>query len=308
MNRHELLDEVFDALERHDLESVESWFERHAHPDVMFTSALTSGVEGRVYRGKRGLVNWANDISEAVSITYGAREYRDMGDDVVVVLVRPKLEGRGSGVQIQLEVGFVIEFEGELARRGASYPSHAEALGAANALTATSESTEMGSAQYHSKRGVASMSEGSPSRRVELVRAGQEALERSDRDAFRDVADRMMHRDGEWVPLLAEVEGGPYIGPRGVMRWFDDFMGSFEVRYENPEFVEVGDRVVLTLGEMRLRGRESDIEVTRDVGTVYEFDGERLRRGRVYDSRAEAIAAAEALGAADRSTDAESVG
>jgi hypothetical protein len=147
VNRHELLDEVFDALERHDLESVEAWFERHAHQDVTFTSALTSGVEGRVYRGRRGLVNWANDISEAVSITYGARDYRDMGDDVVVMLGRPQLEGRGSGVQIQLEVGFVIEFEGELARRGASYPSHAEALGAANALTATSESTEMGSVQ-----------------------------------------------------------------------------------------------------------------------------------------------------------------
>jgi hypothetical protein len=140
VNRHELMDQVFDAVERHDLEGIESWFEQHATPDVEFTSALTSEVEGRVYRGKRGLVNWSNDISEAVTITYGPREFRDVGEDVVVVLVRPNLEGRGSGVEMQLEVGFVIEFEGKRARRGASYPSHAEALAVAEAVAARSQS------------------------------------------------------------------------------------------------------------------------------------------------------------------------
>jgi hypothetical protein len=59
---------------------------------------------------------------------------------VVVLLVRPSLEGRGSGVQIQLEIGFVIEFDGELARRGASYTSHAEAMAAAEAIAAAAES------------------------------------------------------------------------------------------------------------------------------------------------------------------------
>jgi hypothetical protein len=143
MKRHELLDQVFAAVERHDLESVEAWFEQHAHPEIEFTSALTSGVEGRVYRGTRGLVDWANDVSEAVNITYGRREYRDVGEDVVVVLVRPNLEGRGSGVQLQFEVGFAIQFEGDLARRGASYASHAATLAAAEALAASSGSTDV---------------------------------------------------------------------------------------------------------------------------------------------------------------------
>jgi hypothetical protein len=146
VERHELLEQVFSALERHDLEYVEAWFEQHAHPEIEFTSALTSGVEGRVYRGKRGLVNWANDVSGAVDIAYGTREYRDVGDDVVVVLVRASLEGRGSGIEIQLEVGFAIEFEGELARRGASYPSHAEALAAAEELAAGREFRDVRSA------------------------------------------------------------------------------------------------------------------------------------------------------------------
>jgi hypothetical protein len=139
VNRREALSEIFAAVERDDLEFVEAWFEEHAHPEIEFTSALTSGVEGRVYRGKRGLVNWANDVSDAVDIRYGDIEFRDVGDDVIVLLVRPTLEGRGSGVQIQLEIGFVIEFEGDLARRGASYASHAEALAAAEAIAAAAE-------------------------------------------------------------------------------------------------------------------------------------------------------------------------
>lgn len=134
MNRHELIDRVFQAVERGDQEFIETWFERHAHPDIEFTSVLTSGVEGRVYRGKGGLVQWANDVMEAVKITYGGREFRDVGEDVVVVLVRPQLEGRASGLSLGFEVGFVIEFDGDLARRGASYASHAEALGAAEAI------------------------------------------------------------------------------------------------------------------------------------------------------------------------------
>ena len=142
MNRHELLGQVFDAVERHDLEFVEAWFERHAHPEIEFTSALTSDVEGRVYRGKRGLANWAEDVSDAVTITYGEREFRDVGEDVVVLLVRPRLEGRGSGLELNLEVGFVVEFEGDLARRGASYASHAQALAAADAIQARAATSD----------------------------------------------------------------------------------------------------------------------------------------------------------------------
>jgi hypothetical protein len=145
---------------------------------------------------------------------------------------------------------------------------------------------------------------------IELLRAGQAALEASDREAFQEVVERLMHPDGQWAPLLVGVEGGPYVGPRGVLAWFDDFMSAFEVRYESPEFIPVGNDIVLTLGEMHLRGRESDVEVTRDVATVYEFDAGRVRRGRVYESRADAIAAIEAskgkaaVGDAPRSADA----
>ena len=130
VSRHEELNAAFDAVERRDFDFVRTWFEEHTHPDVEFSSALTSEIEG-VYRGHNGLVDWARDVMDAVQITYGEREFVDVGDDIVVMLVRPKLAGRGSGVEIPIEVGFVVEFEGELVRRGASHRGHAEALAAA---------------------------------------------------------------------------------------------------------------------------------------------------------------------------------
>jgi SnoaL-like domain len=136
MNRHEELDSMFGALERGDLDYIRSWFEDHTHPEIEFTSALTSEMEGRVYRGHNGMVEWAQGVMEAVRIRYGKREFVDVGDDVVVVLVRPEIEGRASGAAIPVELGFVVEFEGGLARRGASHFGHAAALAAAEEAAA----------------------------------------------------------------------------------------------------------------------------------------------------------------------------
>jgi hypothetical protein len=46
---------------------------------------------------------------------------------------------------------------------------------------------------------------------------------------------------------------------------------------------------------MSLRARESGVELRRELGIVYEVDGELIRRGRAYDSHAAALAAAEEL-------------
>jgi ketosteroid isomerase-like protein len=136
VNRHRELDSMFDALERGDYDFIRAWFERHTHPEIEFTSALTSEIEGRVYRGQNGMIEWAGDVIDAVQITYGEREFVDIGDDVVVALLQSQIEGRGSGLEMELEVGFVIEFEGDLARRGASYIGYAEALAAAEEAAA----------------------------------------------------------------------------------------------------------------------------------------------------------------------------
>jgi hypothetical protein len=66
--------------------------------------------------------------------------------------------------------------------------------------------------------------------------------------------------------------------------------------------IEANDREELerlteaaTHPDCELRGRESDIEIVEEMGTLYEFEGGLFRRGRVYRRHDETLAAAEAL-------------
>jgi hypothetical protein len=129
----------------------------------------------------------------------------------------------------------------------------------------------------------------------EMLRATAETIERKDREAGERQVAEFWHEDCEWVPLLAGVEGeGTYRGHDGVLRFFEDFMGTFDVRYRGYEFRQIGDAVVW-LTAMELRGRGSGIQVERELGVVYEFDGDLIRQGRAYDSHPAALAAAEEL-------------
>jgi hypothetical protein len=53
---------------------------------------------------------------------------------VIVRLYRFKARGRGSGIELDQDVGVVWELEDGLVRRARSYTSQAEALAAAEAL------------------------------------------------------------------------------------------------------------------------------------------------------------------------------
>jgi hypothetical protein len=131
--------------------------------------------------------------------------------------------------------------------------------------------------------------------RLELIRSLRSASERRDRDAAERVIRALVHPDCEWEPLIAGVEGGPYKGPEGALGFYDDFLGAFDVRYGDPDFRPIGPHGVLELSTMHMRGRESDVAVDRELGVVYEFDGDRLCRGKAYDSHDKAIAAAEGI-------------
>jgi ketosteroid isomerase-like protein len=132
---------------------------------------------------------------------------------------------------------------------------------------------------------------------VEIVEAMMDLIERDDRQALGGLVDEHAHPQVEWMPLIgAAVEGG-YHGRDGVRRFLEDLLSAFEVRYRECEFRQLGDRVVLSLCWMDLRGRESGVETSTHAGTVYEFERGLIRRGRVYDDQAEAISAAEALAA-----------
>ncbi|MEX2253290.1 MAG: nuclear transport factor 2 family protein [Thermoleophilaceae bacterium] len=132
--------------------------------------------------------------------------------------------------------------------------------------------------------------------RIDALREMIGALERADRDQFQRLIGEWVHPDCEWFSRLAVVQGRSYEGREGMVAWFDDFLDSFdEVRYVGPEFRPIGDDTVLVLITLQVHGRESGVEMAQELGVVYEFDDGLLRRGRVYESHAEAIEAAEAL-------------
>jgi ketosteroid isomerase-like protein len=103
------------------------------------------------------------------------------------------------------------------------------------------------------------------------------------------------HPDCEWHPFLtARVEGDPgYHGHNGLRAWFEDTDEMFtEVRAELDEVREVGDLFV-GLGRMNARGRGSGVEVSTEVGWVFELRGNKFLRGWAYTSHEDAIRAAE---------------
>jgi hypothetical protein len=130
---------------------------------------------------------------------------------------------------------------------------------------------------------------------LDAIRRFHDAMEAGDRETLGELVREIAHPEAEWRPLVTEVEGGAYSGKEGVFGFFDDFLGSFEVRYEDRELRAIEDRAVLMLCRMELKGRGSGAGVSQEMGVLYEFETGLLRRGRAYPSRAEALAAAQGL-------------
>jgi ketosteroid isomerase-like protein len=104
-----------------------------AHPEAEW-SPLVTAVEGQSYRGKEGVLEFFTDFLESFEVRYDDLELRPIGDRAVLALAQMALEGRGSGVAVVQELGVLYEFEDGRMRHGRAYPSHAEALSAAEGL------------------------------------------------------------------------------------------------------------------------------------------------------------------------------
>jgi hypothetical protein len=130
---------------------------------------------------------------------------------------------------------------------------------------------------------------------VDTIARTLDAIEANDREQLARLTEASTDEDSELVPLIGVGLEGTYRGPDGISRFFNDLLGTFEVRYLDRDLRQVGEESVLLLCRLQLRGRESDIEIVQDMGTVYEFEGGVLRRGRVFEQHSETIAAAEAL-------------
>jgi ketosteroid isomerase-like protein len=123
---------------------------------------------------------------------------------------------------------------------------------------------------------------------VEIVRQNYDAF-----DGGRyDLALEGWDPEGEFIPAMAgAVEDKIYRGHEGFRRYFDELFASFsEVRLDNREYKDLGDRV-LVLYRLRVRGRDSGVEIDQPGGAVYQFRDGRIVLGRSFLSQSEALEA-----------------
>ena len=99
---------------------------------------LAAGMRS-AYRGHAGLREWTADMREAWErIDHMPREVVDAGD-VIVVLSQLRLRARGSGIELDSRVGFVLWIERGLIVRERDFSEWDEALRAAGIPTALTE-------------------------------------------------------------------------------------------------------------------------------------------------------------------------
>jgi hypothetical protein len=135
---------------------------------------------------------------------------------------------------------------------------------------------------------------GAPEENVATILRFHDAMEAGDRGGLDRLLDEVTHPDCEWRPLVAEVEGG-YCGRDQTREFFNDFLDSFDVRYEDREVEPVGATGVLLLCNMVLEAKGSGVGLEQPMGVLYELEEGQFRRGRAFPSHAEARAAAQRL-------------
>ena len=133
------------------------------------------------------------------------------------------------------------------------------------------------------------------SARMSIIGQALEAIEKGDLEQFRRLAREHAHPEVEWTPLIGAGVEGSYQGLERVISFFADYLGSFEVRYEDTEVSAVSDDVIVVLGVIRLKGRHSGVEVERALANVFEFEDGLVHRGRAFPTHPEATEAAKEL-------------
>jgi ketosteroid isomerase-like protein len=119
-------------------------------------------------------------------------------------------------------------------------------------------------------------------------------IERGDVEAAIAAVAQLVHPEMRFTSMIgSEIDGRTYIGPDGLREWFQDYSDTFEVRYLDRRFIAYDEGVIVGLFTNTMRGRTSDIELSRDIGTVWEFDDGLVVKAVTYGSQDEALKAAE---------------
>ena len=115
------------AGNRRDIEA----FLAELDPEVEYHAALPMVGGDAVYRGHEGIRERLGEVWDVLAETeFEFPEIRDLGDRIVAV-GRFRARGKGSGVEVEMPVAYVIEGRGPKAIRVRTYLDPKEALEAA---------------------------------------------------------------------------------------------------------------------------------------------------------------------------------
>lgn len=123
---------------------------------------------------------------------------------------------------------------------------------------------------------------------VEIMRAAMEAFNRREGEGF----GALLARDAEIVPVRAALEGTIYRGPDAAAQYCAAVDKSWEnLRWEVEE-IRNGGGLVLALGRIRGRGRDSGVALDVRAGWIARFRDGLITSFHTYANRAEALEAA----------------
>jgi ketosteroid isomerase-like protein len=123
----EIAKRSINALNRRNLDAYDDLFTQ----DFEWFPALPSTVEGGGYLGRDGIEKYLGEINDTwEEFRVIAEEYRDLGGRALM-LGRIEGRGRGSGVEVNAQLGAVWEFRDGRISHARVYLDHGEALRAA---------------------------------------------------------------------------------------------------------------------------------------------------------------------------------
>jgi|SRR5947207_2220184 uncharacterized protein len=121
---------------------------------------------------------------------------------------------------------------------------------------------------------------------VEIARRLIEAVNSGDVEGVLQCMDPAI----EFVPKRAEVQGA-YRGHEGVREYLIDTAENFDLyQVDNEELRDLGDRV-LVCDTLRIRGKESGVEVATSTAIVLTFRGGKIARFEDFGERSKALEA-----------------
>jgi ketosteroid isomerase-like protein len=126
MDRRASAEALLRALADRDLEVLGEL----THPDLDFRSVLST-AEGEVYRGVDGVRRWAHNVDETWDdFRLELAEFREVGEDQAVVVVRLTGRAKASGVPLDALVGQVWTWREGKPWRNVAYSDAREAYAA----------------------------------------------------------------------------------------------------------------------------------------------------------------------------------